>query len=64
MPALDKLACALGRRDEVPNQELARELAANCDAEGIRELVGGLQSRDTCVRSDCIKALYEVGYLA
>ena len=64
MSALDRLACALGRRDKVPNQELARELAANRDAEGIDELVAGLQSRDTCVRSDCIKALYEVGYLA
>ncbi len=63
MSILDRLACAQGRRDEVPNQELARELAEQRDQEGIRELVANLGHADQDVRSDCIKTLYEVGYL-
>jgi hypothetical protein len=63
MSTLDKLACALNRRDEVPNQELARDLAASRDENGIREVVEGLASKDPAVRADCIKVLYEIGYL-
>ena len=63
MSILDRLACAQGRRDEAPNQELARELAEQRDQEGIRELVANLGHADQDVRSDCIKTLYEVGYL-
>lgn len=60
---LDRIAAAQGRRDEAPNQELARELAEREDQEGIRELVANLRHADQDVRSDCLKALYEVGYL-
>jgi hypothetical protein len=45
MTALDKIASALGRRDEVPNQELARSLAASGDAQAVAEIASGLQSR-------------------
>lgn len=64
MSTLDKLACSLGRRDEVPNQELARELIANRDTDGIREVAEGLASKDSAIRADCVKVLYEAGYLA
>jgi hypothetical protein len=64
MSTLDKLACALNRRDEVPNQELARELAASRDENGIREVAEGLASKDAAIRADCVKVLYEIGYLA
>lgn len=63
MTALDRLACSLGRRDEVPNQELARDLAARKDAAGIREIAEGLWNKDRKVQADCVKVLYEVGYL-
>lgn len=63
MSVLDRIACAQGRRDEAPNQELARDLAEQGDQEGIRELVANLHHADQDVRSDCIKTLYEVGYL-
>jgi hypothetical protein len=63
MSAIDQIASALGRRDEVPNQELARSLAASGDAQGIAEIAAGLQSPDKGIRADCIKVLYEVGYL-
>lgn len=63
MSILDRLACAQGRRDEAPNQELAHDLVEQGDQEGIRELVANLGHADQDVRSDCIKTLYEVGYL-
>jgi hypothetical protein len=63
MSVIDRLACSLGRRDEVPNQELARDLAAKKDKKGIREVVENLWNEDRKIQADCIKVLYEVGYL-
>ncbi|MFZ5880527.1 MAG: hypothetical protein ACOY0R_14255 [Chloroflexota bacterium] len=63
MSTLDRLACSLGRRDEVPNQELARDLAAQKDAAGIREIAEALWSKDRNIQADCLKVLYEIGYL-
>ncbi len=63
MSILNRLACAQGHRDEAPNRELARDLAERGDQEGIRELVANLHNADQNVRSDCLKTLYEVGYL-
>jgi hypothetical protein len=62
MPAIDKLACSIGRRDEVPNQELADELVAKKDKKGIREIAENLWNKDKNIANDCIKVLYEVGY--
>lgn len=63
MTALDRLACKMGRNDEAPNQELARELALSGDAAAISEIAAGLDSPDRAVQSDCIKVLYEIGYI-
>jgi len=63
MSVLDKLACAQGRRDEVPNQALAQELVQNGDTSGIREIAENLWNKDTDIQSDCIKVIYEIGYL-
>ena len=63
MSVLNKLACAIGRRDEVPNVELAKEIATNNDKAAIKELVGTLQTRNKDLQFDCIKTLYEVGYI-
>lgn len=63
MSILDKLACSLNRSDEVPNQELARELVAANDLDGIREVARNLWNTKTAVRSDCIKVMYEIGAL-
>lgn len=63
MPALNRIAHFQNRRDEVPNQELARDLAARHDRQGVREIVENLGHKDKNVRADCIKVLYEVGYL-
>ncbi len=63
-PLLQRLASVQGRRDARPNQILARELVAAGDGDAVRELVANLDHPVTRVRSDCIKVLYEIGYLA
>lgn len=63
MSVIDRLAHSLGRRDEVPNQELARDLAAKKDKKGIREIAENLWNRDKNIQADCIKVLYEVGLI-
>jgi hypothetical protein len=64
MSVLDQLACAQNRRDEVPNQNLAKQLVESNDTEGIAELVKHVWDKDSSVQSDCIKVLYEIGYLS
>lgn len=61
MRVLDKLASALGRRDEVPNQELAQAIIKKEDEEAVKELVDNLQNKNKDLQSDCIKVLYEIG---
>ena len=63
MSVIDKLATSLGQRGDVPNQELARELAAKNDAAAVRELAENLYNKNINLASDCIKTLYEIGYL-
>jgi hypothetical protein len=62
MSALERIAFYQNRRDEVPNQELAHELAATSDAAGIAEIAANLANTNQSVRSDCLKVLYEIGY--
>lgn len=62
MSVLDQLACALGRKDEVPNQELAKRIADTNDKVAVKELVENLQNKSKDIRHDCIKTLYETGY--
>ncbi|HLO34309.1 MAG TPA: hypothetical protein VK249_34510 [Anaerolineales bacterium] len=61
MSVLNRLASSLGRRDEIPNQALARDLVARNDQAGIREAVENLWNKDKSIQADCIKVLYEVG---
>lgn len=61
MSILDKLASAQGRRDEVPNQELAQQLIMSSDKAAIKLLVENLKNKDKHIQSDCIKVLYEIG---
>ena len=64
MPVLNKIAFFQNRRDEVPNQELAQALAKSRSQADIREIAGGLGNREPAIQSDCLKVLYELGYLA
>jgi hypothetical protein len=61
MSILEKLATALHRRDEVPNQELAKEIVRTNDRRAVKELVENLTNKDKNIQSDCIKVLYEIG---
>lgn len=64
MAYIEKIAYHLGRKDEVPNQELARELAEKKDIEGIQEIAGYLGDKNKSIASDCLKVLYEIGYIS
>lgn len=63
MSILDRLASSLKVKSDVPNQELARDLVREKNSKGIKEIVINLRNRDKNIQSDCIKALYEIGYL-
>jgi hypothetical protein len=63
MSALDKIAYFQNRHDEVPNQELARELADTKDKASLREIAANLWNQNPNIQSDCLKVLYETGYL-
>jgi len=59
MPVLSRIACLQNRRDEVPNQELARELAAAENTDGVKEIAENLFNRDKNIQGDCTNTLYE-----
>ncbi len=63
MKYINKIAYNLGIRNEVPNQELAKELAEEKNIEGIREIAGYLHDKNKSIQSDCLKVLYEIGYI-
>ena len=63
MSVLERIAFYQNKRSEVPNQELAKELAASENSAGISEIAANLQNKNQNVQSDCLKVLYEVGYL-
>jgi len=61
MSVIEKLACSVGRNDEIPNQELAKELCRTKDEDNIKELVQSLFNGSTAIKNDSIKVLYEIG---
>ena len=61
MPVIEKLASSLGRNDEIPNQELAKELCRTKGLAGIQELVKALFHESNAIKNDSIKVLYEIG---
>ena len=60
MSVIDKLASSLDRRDEAPNQKLAKEIVLSQDQEAINVLIENLSSKKA-IQNDCIKVLYEIG---
>jgi len=63
MTVLDEIAYYQNRRDEVPNQELAAKLARTRNRRGIAEIAENLRNENAEVQADCLKVLYEVGYI-
>jgi hypothetical protein len=64
MSVLNRIAFYQDRRDEIPDQELARALAQTRNAADIHEIAGNLCNKEPNIHSDCLKVLYELGYLA
>ncbi|MCF3109162.1 hypothetical protein LL912_10265 [Niabella sp. CC-SYL272] len=63
MSIIAQLATSMGRNDEVPNQELATQIAITNNKKAVRELVENLSNKNKDIQHDCIKTLYEVGNL-
>jgi hypothetical protein len=63
LSVLDRIAFFQNKRDEVPNQQLAKELAETENRAGIKEIAANLNNKNQNVQSDCLKVLYEIGYL-
>lgn len=63
MSVIERISYHLGRKDEVPNQDLARDLAEREDIEGIQEIASYLKDKNKSIASDCLKVLYEIGYI-
>lgn len=61
MSIINKLATSFNRRDEVPNQELAKEIVKKNDSKAVKELVDNLSNKSKDIQHDCIKVLYEIG---
>lgn len=61
MNVLEKIASALNRRDEVPNQELAEAIVLKKDRAAVKDLILALEHKSTAIQNDCIKVLYEIG---
>ena len=61
MTILNKLATSLKRRDEIPNQDLAKLIVSKNDRKGVRELIENLGNKSKDIQHDCIKTLYEIG---
>jgi hypothetical protein len=61
MSVIEKLATSLNRRDEKPNQELAKKIADKKDKIAVKELISLLNHKSKDIQFDCIKVLYEIG---
>ena len=64
MSVLNEIAYFQNRRDDIPNQGLAHLLAQTRNAADIREIAENLWNKEPNIQSDCLKVLYELGYLA
>lgn len=60
---IQKLSSSLNRKDEVPNQELAQEIAQTNNKKAISELIENLSNKKP-IQNDCIKVLYEIGRIS
>jgi uncharacterized protein YfcZ (UPF0381/DUF406 family) len=63
MSVISKLATSLNRRDEIPNQQLAKQIAAANNKKAVKELVEHLKNKNKDIQNDCIKVIYEIGAL-
>lgn len=60
---IDFLASSLGSKGEEPNIALAKEIVSSNNRNAIKDLIANLKNKDKNIQSDCIKTLYETGYI-
>lgn len=63
MTILNLLSSAQGIKGNEANILLAREISRSSNKSAIKELVNHLTNKNKNIQSDCIKTLYEIGYL-
>lgn len=63
MTIIHLLASSQGQKGNEANIALAREIATTNNEDAIKELVNNLKNKDKKIQGDCIKTLYETGYL-
>ena len=63
MTIINKLSSQQGLKGNEANVTLAAELVKSKNKKAIKELVDNLAHQDKKIQSDCIKVLYETGYI-
>jgi len=63
MTVLNLLSSTQGMKGNEANIALARQISLTDNKNFVRELVDNLDNKDKNIQSDCIKTLYELGYL-
>jgi hypothetical protein len=63
MTVLNLLASVQGKKGNEANITLAQEIAISDNKGAVKELVDNLNNKNKNIQSDCIKTLYEIGYL-
>ena len=58
MSVMNKLASSLNRRDEVPNQELAKQIAAKKDKNAVQTETRGKSDKESAITYLCRHAQY------
>jgi hypothetical protein len=58
---LDRLAVAMNRHDDMPNQELAADIVFNLDTEAVELLVNSIERGDDVHAPDAARVVCEVG---
>lgn len=63
MSVINLLSHTQGQKGNEANIMLAKEICASNNKGAVRELVDNLSNKNKNIQSDCIKTLYEIGYL-
>ncbi len=63
MTIIKLLSSSQGLKGNEANIELAKQISATENKNAVKELVENLTNKDKNIQSDCIKTLYELGYL-
>jgi hypothetical protein len=63
MSVINFLSSSQGQKGNEANIVLAKEISASNNKGAVRELVENLSNKNKNIQSDCIKTLYEIGYI-